>query len=84
MYEYTVDGSHPLPLVMCHFPIARWKRRHYGALHVYGHTHGLYKNGPRSMDVGVDALDYYPIALEEVVNMLNKDPIPNERRGYRQ
>lgn len=42
-------------VVMCHFPMARWNRCHYGSLHFFGHEHGNFDNGGRSMDVGWDA-----------------------------
>ena len=48
-------------IVMCHYAMAVWKAKHYGSIHLYGHSHAgseewLDKVMPerRSMDVGVD------------------------------
>ena len=46
-----IDGSY---LVLSHFPFAIWDRRHYGSIHLHGHSHGNYQGEGRIMDVGVD------------------------------
>jgi calcineurin-like phosphoesterase family protein len=53
-------------LVLCHFPFASWER---GYINLHGHLHNLagYKNKWRQWDVGVDANNYTPILLEDVV-----------------
>lgn len=57
--------------VMFHFPISRWNKAHYGSMHLYGHCHGSFKNGGRSMDVGVDTRnDMAPYHIDEIVNIL--------------
>jgi len=57
-------------IVLCHYPFRRWDRSHYGSWHLYGHTHQTTNPpdpGNFSLNVGVDAWDYYPISLETVV-----------------
>jgi calcineurin-like phosphoesterase family protein len=56
---------HP-PVVLCHYPLARWDRRHYGAWHLHGHTHGRYQCDGFCMDAGVDANDFRPVSLGQV------------------
>lgn len=73
------DGKHPKPVVLCHYPIARWDRSHYGSWHLYGHCHGQFNNGGLSMDVGVDATGglFRPISIEEVATeMQRKSLVP--------
>ncbi len=58
-----VDGH---KLVLCHFPFYSWER---GYINLHGHLHNLkgYKNKYRQYDVGVDANNYCPIILSDVV-----------------
>ena len=56
-------------VVMCHFPMTRWNRCHYGSLHFYGHEHGNFDNVGRSMDVGWDAHGRI-LHIEEAVAMV--------------
>lgn len=66
------DGKHPKAIVLCHYPLAKWDRKHYGSWHLYGHSHGQFDNGGLSMDVGVDANNFYPVSLEEVTAIMRK------------
>lgn len=50
-------GQHQV--ILMHFPIEEWDRRHYGSIHLHGHTHGNTSNRPgrdvvNRMDVGID------------------------------
>jgi len=56
-----------VPIVLCHFPFAIWDRKHYGAIHLHGHSHCQYQAPGRIMDVGVDCNDFYPVSLEQVL-----------------
>ena len=74
------------PIVLNHYPMLVWNRAHLGAIHLYGHVHstknglistperGVFKfqNAKNSHDVGVDAWDYYPVSLEELLVTLRK------------
>jgi len=63
--------SYPLGLgkyiVMCHYPIEEWDRKHYGSIHLHGHSHGNSRKIPNRYDVGVDCWDFYPVTLEEIL-----------------
>ena len=67
------DGTHPQVLVLCHYPIGEWDRKHYGAWHLHGHSHGRYvhKAGDLAFDIGVDSNQFYPIALDGVARQMN-------------
>lgn len=58
-----------LRFVMCHYAMRVWNKSHYGAMHLYGHSHGTMPDDPtsRSMDVGIDCNNYTPFSLDEVL-----------------
>jgi len=65
-------------LILCHYPIASWDGLNDSSGHLHGHVHlpkHLRLGDGKSLDVGVDGNDYYPISLEEVVRLLGKQPI---------
>lgn len=64
------DGKHSQALVLCHYPLAVWDRKHYNSWHLYGHSHGTYQNGGLSFDVGVDCNQFRPVSLEGVVRQM--------------
>ena len=73
-------------LWMSHYAHAYWPSSHYGAFHIYGHTHrqreatlDLAFPGRRSIDIGVDnALrilgEYRPFTEDELINILGARP----------
>ncbi|WP_437230144.1 metallophosphoesterase family protein [Planctomicrobium sp. SH661] len=86
------DGFH---VFLSHYPNAYWPRSHYGAGHLYGHTHNQREAtldqlfpGRRSMDVGVDALiarfgSFRPISDQEVYCEFLKRPGHDDPEFYR-
>ncbi len=54
-------------IVMCHYPFRSWNRQYKGAINLHGHSHGAMKPLPRQVDVGVDAWDFRPVALDQVL-----------------
>lgn len=54
-------------VVLCHYALRVWDRAHYGALHLYGHSHGNLPGDTQSCDVGVDCFDYQPVTLDEIM-----------------
>lgn len=59
-----------LMFFLSHYAHRVWPQKHYGAFHLYGHSHGTLPGIDRSMDVGVDPLKFFPISLDEVVARL--------------
>ena len=59
----------PYVFTLSHFPMWSWDRKIYGAIHLYGHVHNnpsqLYL--PRSINVGVDVNDFFPVSSDEIV-----------------
>lgn len=62
-----------LPVVLCHYSFAIWDRKHYGAVHFHGHTHGELMQIPKRLDVGVDVAfkllgEYRPFLMDEALS----------------
>jgi len=60
-------------IIMYHYPIAVWNKRHYGSFHLHGHSHGAYfiEHG-FILDVGLDGpiSNLTPISEEEVIEYM--------------
>ena len=54
-------------LVLCHYPLRTWNGQHRGAIDLHGHSHGRLEPLPRQVDVGVDAWEFRPIGLDEIL-----------------
>lgn len=74
-FEY-LEIPHPSdpnapPIVLQHYPIRSWNRQRHGSIHLHGHVHGSYgwNTLPNSYDVGVDAIGFHPMNLEQIVNL---------------
>jgi calcineurin-like phosphoesterase family protein len=70
--ELTSEGHR---LVLCHYPFRTWNGMGKGAIDLHGHSHGRLGPVPRQYDVGVDAQDFRPVTLSQVLA---------SRRGRRQ
>jgi calcineurin-like phosphoesterase family protein len=62
--EATVDGT---KLVLCHYPFRTWRNMGKGCINLHGHSHGRLKPLPRQFDIGVDAWDFRPVRLDQVL-----------------
>ncbi|HEY0084717.1 MAG TPA: metallophosphoesterase family protein [Allosphingosinicella sp.] len=62
--ELEQDGR---KLILCHYPFRSWNGQHRGALNLHGHSHGRLKPIPRQHDVGVDARQWRPVTLAEIL-----------------
>ncbi len=59
-------------IVMCHYPIEEWNGYYRGAIHTHCHTHKPdLVSAPQRFNVGVDACNYSPISLEEILEHPN-------------
>jgi calcineurin-like phosphoesterase family protein len=63
-------------LILCHYPFRSWRDQHKGAINLHGHSHGKLKPMPRQFDVGVDAREWRPVTLAEILGN-----IENSRSG---
>jgi len=63
--ELELEGRR---LVLCHYPFRSWNGQHRGAVNLHGHSHGKLKPLPRQFDVGVDAWDWRPVTLAQILS----------------
>jgi len=82
-YEYK---NEIYDMILFHYPIYSWNRMWKGSIHVHGHTHNNsidfdMKNPGRSVNVGVELLNYKPISIEELIENVGKKivKIPNKK-----
>lgn len=62
--ELEEDGRR---LALCHYPFRSWNAQGRGAINLHGHSHGRLKPMPRQYDVGVDARDFAPVTLQQLI-----------------
>lgn len=72
--------------VLCHYPMLRWNKAHFGSFMLHGHTHGgcKYPENMRIMDVGVDTGyvepgsiwhdKYFPVSEQEIDLYMKRVP----------
>lgn len=69
-YHETKD-RHGSKVCLMHYPIEEWNGWWRGSFHLHAHTHSPEKiSGRRRAHVGVDAWNFTPILLDDVVEML--------------
>jgi len=57
------DKNYPHPIWLSHYSHQIWPKKHYGAWHLFAHSHGNCPGIGLSADVGVDCWDYKPVSL---------------------
>ena len=71
-------------ITLCHYSMRVWNKSHYGAWHLYGHSHGSLGEeiGSLSFDIGVDCHNYTPLSYEQVkAIMTTKSFAPVDHHG---
>lgn len=70
-YELKYQGT---LFVLFHYPIMDWNGMYRNSIHLHGHIHShaydnflLQEQGIRRYDVGVDANEFRPISIEEII-----------------
>jgi calcineurin-like phosphoesterase family protein len=74
--EVVVDG---VSLVLCHYAFRTWRNMACGAWNLHGHSHGRLQPLRHQVDVGVDAWQFQPVVLAEI---MRRRP-PSEGEGGR-
>jgi calcineurin-like phosphoesterase family protein len=69
-------------IVLCHYPFRTWRDMAKGAVDLHGHSHGKLAGLTRQWDVGVDAWDFRPVTLAEILTRRKrKSPAGAGRQG---
>jgi calcineurin-like phosphoesterase family protein len=61
-----------------HYGQRVWNRCHYGAFHLFGHSHGSLPPQGRSIDVGMCCWNYGPVTLAEIKERLTELGLINQ------
>jgi calcineurin-like phosphoesterase family protein len=64
--------------VCMHYPIASWHDMNQGVIHLHGHVHLPYHlriAEGKAMDVGVDGNELEPISMDQVLGIMEMQPI---------
>jgi calcineurin-like phosphoesterase family protein len=72
------DAMDRYAFVCMHYPIASWNNMNNGVIHLHGHVHLSPQQRlarGKAMDVGVDGNQYEPIGLDEILSIMDKQPI---------
>jgi calcineurin-like phosphoesterase family protein len=69
--EITINGQF---IVMCHYKMATWNQSHRKSWHLYGHSHGTFKEEETelSCDVGTDCWNYCPVSFDIIKYKMEK------------
>lgn len=57
-------------ITLCHYAMRVWNRSHFGTLMLYGHSHNTLQGNRQSLDVGVDAWNFRPVSLPEILERM--------------
>jgi len=69
----------PSRITLCHYPMKSWQNSVHGAWHFHGHCHGLDSPRKRRIDVGVDAHNFMPLSIDQLLEIIMvKEPIVQE------
>ena len=77
--EYYVLKYKKKKIILFHYPILEWQGYFGNSIHLYGHVHNSNNDkeqqrrldvlGKRAMNVGVDANNFSPISIDEVMSI---------------
>ena len=69
--ETTINSQF---IVMCHYAFRVWNKRHHGSWNLFAHSHGSLKDdiNSRSIDVGVDCHNFFPINFIQIKDIMSK------------
>lgn len=67
-HYYRVRKALATSIILFHFPIEIWDRRHKGSIHLFGHIHEvpLERQTELRHNVGMDYNDFKPVPIEEI------------------
>jgi len=75
LYRFKPKGWGDIPhIVLCHYAMRVWHGSHKGTWQLFGHSHNQLPEEPRwlAFDVGVDAHNFYPVSIQQVIDKMAK------------
>jgi len=81
--DYAKISDHNRTIVLFHYPIDTWEKKHHGAIHLHGHTHNGEKVSVEGMiyNVGVDVNGFKPITMREIFREFEKKGVMMQTDG---
>lgn len=88
-YGYAEIKYNHRKFILCHYPILDWNGKNHGSIHLHGHIHSIgmkynldNKNkGQLRYDVGVDANNFMPVSIDQIIKYFNGVKICADRHG---
>ena len=77
-YELKVGGQR---IVLFHYPMRSWNWVMKGSWHLFGHVHGNLQPFGKSIDIGVDVMNFRPVSFDELRIIMDKQKQQSEDRG---
>jgi len=71
IWERKIDDMF---IVVCHYAMRSWARSHYNSWQLHGHHHGHLGPIGKQWDVGVDNNNYYPVSLDQIIEIMKDRP----------
>ena len=70
--ELGLGGKKHTGIVLCHYQMRTWDKKHFGYYHAYGHSHQkvAINSKDKAINVGVDAWNYFPVNLDVIISEL--------------
>ncbi len=74
--DYTEIQIDKQKIILCHYPIARWRGMNRSTFMLHGHCHSKYQGEGKILDVGIDSYyklfgNYDSFSYEEIKEILN-------------
>lgn len=87
LHEVTFrDKGESARTILCHYPLETWNGVSRGSLMLHGHVHGTLPGNRQRTDVGVDAWNWMPVNLEQILARVQAETVlpaePLGKRGY--
>ena len=76
--DWKVAKKERQRFICMHYPIASWNGMNDGVIHLHGHVHlpnRLRVAEGKAMDVGVDGNEMEPISLENILKIMQNQPV---------
>ena len=75
--DFKIIKYHKQKFILMHYPLLEWPHYFQGGIHLHGHQHNhrdynelMRSKGIRRYDVGVDANEFYPVSIDEIIDFM--------------
>ncbi len=89
IYDYLEYKQDHIRFCMMHYPLRSWHGMRHGSIQLHGHIHASKQynldnreKGIYQYDVGVDANDYYPVNINQIIDFFKDVPLGEVDHHY--